>query len=285
MRGHSLRIAVMGATIAVLAVAAPAMRVGAATSTACTKTSGVTVIVDFAAFHHGVARGCASGQPSTALAAMRTAGFETAGTTQYGDAFLCRIDDLPEPKVEACAVTPPAKSSWSFYWARPTDAAWTYSRTGVLSYRPPPGTIVAFAFGDLAKPGVLPSAAIRTTGTPNTTTTAPTPRTTPTAIADPTIAPAAVTTTTPPLPTASTVVPSTTLPRAVPLHPTASAPATTTTTTTTAAARVVDRPAISPVTVKNRSGSPTGALLGGALVLGLGVAAGLTIRARRHRTT
>src|SRR6476469_3605474 len=110
MRGRSLRIALMGATIAVVAIVAPAARVDAAGEPACTTTSGVTVIVDFAGFHHGIARGCASGRPGTALEAMQAAGFETAGTTQYGDAFLCRIDGLPSPKTEACSATPPAKS-------------------------------------------------------------------------------------------------------------------------------------------------------------------------------
>src|SRR5689334_16207654 len=141
MRGHVLRIALTGVAIAGLAIAAPATRVGAAAPAPCSTTAGVTVIVDFAHFHHGIARGCASGRPATALAAMQAAGFATSGTTQYGDAFVCRIDDLPSPKTEACTATPPAKSSWSFYSARPTDATWTYSRVGVLSFRPEVGTI------------------------------------------------------------------------------------------------------------------------------------------------
>jgi hypothetical protein len=39
------------------------------------------------------------------------------------------------------------------------------------------------------------------------------------------------------------------------------------------------------VTIENSSGSPVGALLAVVLVLGLGTAAGLAIRARRRRAT
>ena len=179
MRARSLHAVTLGVAVAIFAIATPAPRVAGAAVSGCSKTSGVTVIVDFTYFQRDIERGCAPGTPATALAAVQAAGFSTAGTTQYGDAFLCRIDNLPPPKDEACAATPPARSSWSFYWARATDAAWTYSPTGVLSYRPPAGTIVAFAFGDLAKPGLLPSAAIRTsTSSPPTATTTPPTRAT-----------------------------------------------------------------------------------------------------------
>src|ERR1700722_10199816 len=111
MHVRSYLPAAIGAAIAILAVAAPAARVGAASASACTAQSGVTVIVDFTHFGHGIEQGCAPGSPNTALAAMHAAGFSTAGTTEYGDAFVCRIDDLPSPKSQACASTPPAMAS------------------------------------------------------------------------------------------------------------------------------------------------------------------------------
>ena len=100
-------IALLGAAIAIVA---PAPRARAASVPACTTTSGVTVIVDFTHFNGNIERGCAPGQTANALAALRAGGFTTAGTANYGDAFLCRIDGKPVAKAESCATTPPAKS-------------------------------------------------------------------------------------------------------------------------------------------------------------------------------
>jgi hypothetical protein len=273
MRARSLPAAVLGAAIAAIAIAAPAARVDAAPRAACTTTSGVTVIVDFTYFHGSIERGCAAGAPNTALAAIRDAGFGTAGTTRYGDAFVCRIDNEPAPNAEACNDTPPANSSWSFYYAHASDTTWTYSTSGVLSYRPPPGTALAFAYGSYAKPGVGP-AAVLPKRLPTTAPPATPPPTDP-----PVVAPANATTVT--TGAATTTAPPATAPRAVPLHPN---PSTSATTSTTSSPRVVDRnAAIGDEQVSPSSGSPVGAVLAVALVLGLGVAAGFAIRARRGR--
>lgn len=280
MRARSLHTAALGAAIAFLAIAAPAARVDAASNAACTTTSGVTAIVDFTHFRGDIERGCAPGAPSTALAALRGAGFDTAGTTRYGDAFVCRIDHRPSPSAEACNDTPPESASWSFYYARPNDATWTYSSAGVLSYRPPPGTIVAFAFGNHAKPGVRPAAAMPKPP-PTTTSAPPAPTAAPTN--PPVVAQVATTTTlSEPSTTTRAPTPSAPLSRAAPLHATTS---TTASTSTIARPRVVDRSAINHATVANGSGSATGAILAAALVVGLGLAAGVTIRARRRRAT
>src|SRR4029077_8628429 len=95
MSARALPIRAIGAAIAMVAVVAPAPRVGAAPARACTTKSGVTVIVDFTHFGRNIERGCAAGRPDTALAALHAAGFATAGTAQYGDAFVCRINGLP----------------------------------------------------------------------------------------------------------------------------------------------------------------------------------------------
>ena len=274
MRARTLHTAALGAAIAILAVVAPALavaRASAAPAPACTTTAGVTVIVDFSHFGRAIERGCAPGQPASALAALRAAGFETAGTTRYGDAFVCRIDNLPAPKREACADTPPATSSWSFYNARANDPTWTYTSIGVLSYRPPSGSIIAFAFGNLAKPGIRPAAAIPGTSTA-TTNTDPTPPTapaatvpaapTPTAVAPPTTT--AVSTTRPAVSRAPTTV-----------RPTKPAPGTSTST------RIVDHTGTIP---QNSSGSPFPAVLTAAIVVLLAVGAAVTVSTRRRRS-
>jgi hypothetical protein len=272
MRARSLHTAAVGAAIAMLAVVAPAARAGAAPSAACTATSGVTVVVDFTRFSRSIERGCAAGAPTDALTAIHAAGFVTAGTSRYGDAFLCRIDDLPAPKDEACSDTPPASSSWSFYFAKPGDASWTYSRTGVLSYHPAPGTAMAFAFGDSAKPGIRPADAIPTP-----------PATTPTSTTAPPVSALIVTTTPPAPPVTAAVRPAavttTTASQSAtrPVITARSAP------TTTTAARVVDRTASAKIP-HDDSGSPLPALVGAALAVALGASAVVTIRGRRRRT-
>src|SRR6476469_6447540 len=120
-----------GVAIAILAIVASAVvtiAAGAAPQSACTTTSGVTVIVDFTHFSGGrIERGCAPGRPANGLVALHDAGFATAGTVQYGDAFVCRIDGLPTPKQDACAVTPSPSAFWAYWNAKPSDSAWTYS--------------------------------------------------------------------------------------------------------------------------------------------------------------
>lgn len=274
--------AVAGAVIAYCAIAVPAARVNAAPASACNATTGVTVIVDFTHFGGNIERGCDPGSPGTALAAMQTAGFTTAGTARYGDAFVCRIDGRPSPKAEACTDTPSAGASWSFYYARPTDRAWTYSTTGVLSYQPASGTLIAFAFGNYAKPGVLPSGA--DAPTPTTTTTRPPRRTTVAPATPPVTALVGPTETTAP-DTVATSVPATTPAAST---STTRGPGSTTTSTaardtsTTTAPRIVDKTASGPVP-DDDSGSPLPAIITIALVAGIGAGTFAMIRVRRRR--
>jgi len=269
-------VRVIGAATVLLAVVAPAHPSGAAD--ACNASAGVTVIVDFTYFQGAVERGCASGRPANALDALRDAGFATAGTTEYGDAFVCRIDDEPSPKSEACTATPPTTRSWSFYFARRGAAGWTYSATGVLGYTPPPGSAVAFAFGNEARPGVAPPIATSTSTSVATRTTVPpvgvasAPTTVPTAATPATTARAA------PAVTSTTVAPGpASAPAAGPGHA-ARAP----TPPTTDAPRVVERSAARAV--HDSTGTPTGTLVAVALFVVLaGSGALLARRAARRR--
>ncbi len=277
MRVPTLAVWAIGATIAILAIlaiVAPAPPAGAASVSACTARTGVTVIVDFTHFHLNIERGCAPGHPANALDALQSAGFATAGTAQYGDAFLCRIDQLPSSAHESCANTPPATSSWSFYWARPTATDWTYAALGVTSYQPPAGTLIGFAFGDDTEPGIRPSAVISASTTP-TSTVAPAP----------TVGSAAVAVTTAP------VRPSTTVVVSRPSASTTTAAATTSISTPAAATRAGSLPGGTPRLVERTAagvghdspGSPRSAVLALAVVAILGVGGWGTIRARRRR--
>lgn len=299
--------AVIGAAIAIIgmigmiavgapAVGAPAIGVTAGSSSECTATSGVTVIVDFTHFAGGnIERGCAPGHPTSALTALHAAGFTTAGTTQYGNAFLCRIDGLPKPSQEACTVTPSAAAYWAFWHARPADASWTYSNVGVLDYRPAQGSIEAFAFGGRAQPGISPREALPPPPPPPTTrpTVPPTrPPTTP--------PPPPVTTDAPPPTTQSPPVSAATpLPGSAPtitsasgvtVAPTTSAATTSTrvtapprsTTSTSQPTRVVERSAAGRAPHES-SGSPLAAIVTIVVVGSLAIGATAFTRARRRR--
>jgi len=274
VRVRTLAARAIGTAIAAAAMAASAPPVGAVSPSACTARTGVTVIVDFTAFHLDIERGCAPGRPSSALAALQSAGFATAGTAQYGDAFVCRINDLPSSAKESCARTPPATASWSFYWARPTDTDWTYSTTGVTSDQPPPGSLVGFAFGDLATPGIGPSAVLGAPTLPSTTTVhrsavAPFAAPPPTTNRQPT------TTATAPLRS-----PATTTTADAAAQSTAP-PAPAAGSSTTPIPHVVERTAAD--VARDSSGSPRPALLALGVVGALSIGGWVAIRARRRR--
>jgi hypothetical protein len=130
---------------------------------ACAGTSGVTVTVDFTAFGGREQTRCALGAQSSGIAALENAGFTPAGTTRYGLAFVCRINNLPTPAQQACVTTPPATAYWAYYHASAGAKTWTFSTVGASSYVPPLGSIDAWAFGDSALPSKTPAQVRRAT--------------------------------------------------------------------------------------------------------------------------
>jgi hypothetical protein len=281
---------IIGAAIAISAIVASAVVIplvdpaGAAAS-ACTATSGVTVIVDFTHFAGGkIERGCAPGRPANGLIALYAAGFATAGTVQYGDAFVCRIDGLPAPKQESCAVTPAPSAFWAYWSARPADSSWTYNALGVLDYHPKSGTIEAFAFGARVKPGVAPSAAIPTTTStrpPTTTPTTQTPVTSPPPPVTAATLPATPGTTDPPVVALGSTT-TTTERRPKPTTTTTTRGGSSTSASTSTTAGIVERSASGP-RKHDDSGSPVGAILGVAIVGALALGGFAFTRARRRR--
>ncbi len=124
---------------------------------ACKGTSGVTVTVDFKAFGGVEQTRCAAGAQTSGVTALTNAGFPPTGTKQYGLAFICRINNLPSPSAQTCNSTPPANAYWAYYHASAKATSWSYATTGPTSYKPPVGTIEAWAFGKGAKPTKTPA--------------------------------------------------------------------------------------------------------------------------------
>jgi hypothetical protein len=138
-------------------VAAGAKAAVAGTAGPCSGTTGVTVSVDFKAFGGTQQTRCAPGKQTSGVAALQNAGFTPAGTTRYGLAFICRINNQPSPAQQSCVNTPPGNAYWAYYHALAGATTWTYSALGAASYVPPLGSIDAWAFGSSAKPTKIPA--------------------------------------------------------------------------------------------------------------------------------
>lgn len=157
--GRRTLVVLAGMAVVAMTVAIPGALEPATADTGCSTTHGVTVIVDFKALGGGVQRGCAI-NPASGLDALQKAGFGTAGTTRWGNAFVCRIDGKPGNPPETCAETPPGTAYWAYHNAKPTDAGWKYVQLAATLTRPQPGSIEGWAFGARALPGIAPSDAI-----------------------------------------------------------------------------------------------------------------------------
>ena len=121
-----------------------------AQAAACAGTTGVTVVVDYGSLG-GTSTGCASGDPSTGLAALTTSGHAYVFLARQ-PGFVCTIDALPNPCNGA-----PASAYWSYWHAQP-GGSWTYASTGAGSYNPQPGSVDGWSFGGGSAPGSPPPA-------------------------------------------------------------------------------------------------------------------------------
>ena len=153
--------ALLAALVSSVVAAGPASAVPVSS---CTTSSGVLVVVDFRHFGGSLTRGCAA-SPSTGFEALHDAGYTTDGTVRDGEGFVCRIDDHPNAKQDACYYTPPATAYWSYWHANAGQSSWSYSSLGAQSYHPKAGSIDAWVFGSTdvggtsGGPGFSPSEA------------------------------------------------------------------------------------------------------------------------------
>jgi hypothetical protein len=95
---------------------------------------GVTVVVDFSAFHRGITVGCDLSRPTNGLIALQKAGFGYTFVPRY-PGFICRINNEPGKCNGA-----PASTYWSYWRAKP-HGKWLYSNLGAASYHPNSGWV------------------------------------------------------------------------------------------------------------------------------------------------
>ncbi|HZG97253.1 MAG TPA: hypothetical protein VEY14_03230, partial [Nocardioidaceae bacterium] len=161
--GHSATSAAAGLSVSALLPAA------AGSAGYCPTSAGTTVVVDFTDLDIAgadVVVRCATGSPSTGLAALKQAGFQTAGTVEEGPLFVCRISGLPsaddplpipgDPDYsEQCARTPPFEAHWHYFVA-PNGGAWQESGLGAASHTPIPGGFEGWSFQLNRSPNIPP---------------------------------------------------------------------------------------------------------------------------------
>lgn len=93
----------------------------------------------------------------TAREALDLVGVTTEGTTEYGDAILCRVNGVPaadlplvnsadgSSTLETCASMPPAHAYWSV-WLKPAGGEWGYAMEGVDTQKLAPGEALELLF-------------------------------------------------------------------------------------------------------------------------------------------
>lgn len=110
---------------------------------ACAGYEGVTVVVDFGTLGGGVQTRCAPEPVKSGFDALSRAGFSYE---VIPGGFLCRIDGKPSNR--PCNRTPPPDYYWSYWLASEPGGAWTYSDLGAGSRDPEPGSVDGWSFVD-----------------------------------------------------------------------------------------------------------------------------------------
>lgn len=90
----------------------------------------VTIVVNFGALDSPDLKKC--GPAGIAAASLKAAGITTAGTADYGNQVVCRVDNLPSPSVESCAKLP-SNAYWALWIKTSPDAKWEYAQDGVAT--------------------------------------------------------------------------------------------------------------------------------------------------------
>lgn len=153
----------------VLAAGALSVAAGPAQAAAdCSGASDVVVVVDYKELGADTQVLCAEdADGTTVLETLRSAGLETAGTTQEGDAALCRVENLPSPQDERCQ-TYSDQAYWAISLAGPDADAWAYAQKGVAEQTVEGGGFVGLSYEPItadasatAEPGLAPGDATR----------------------------------------------------------------------------------------------------------------------------
>jgi hypothetical protein len=139
MTSRPVRLLARAALAAVVAVAvAPFIGTTAAeaTSGACPRGTGVTVVV-------GSQVACDTSGGGVAATKFTNVGHVLTYTVRF-PGMVCRVDGAPSSA--GCVNAPPADAYWALFWSNGTSGTWTYANLGVTSLQIPTGGWVAWVF-------------------------------------------------------------------------------------------------------------------------------------------
>jgi hypothetical protein len=119
--------------------------------------AGVTVVVEFDILDAQRIDECVEVSTETPAAdILNQARVTLAGTDAYGDAVVCRVNDLPsvstsvtvdghDPFIESCASMPPEFAYWAL-WVKQGSTDWGYAMEGVSDLMLKPGDSIGLVF-------------------------------------------------------------------------------------------------------------------------------------------
>jgi hypothetical protein len=147
-----------GAAPAASAPGAGATSAAAATPGSAASCAGVFVTVQFGLLGGDDVASCAAAtSPITAAAALAAVGITTAGTQQYGDQVVCRVNGEPSaskpfavpghaPYTETCTGMPAAFAYWAVWVRDAATGRWDYAQSGVGTQQLEPGQTLGLKF-------------------------------------------------------------------------------------------------------------------------------------------
>lgn len=101
----------------------------------------VDVYVDYGSLSSGapIERCFVTDKEINALELLASVNIEIEGTKEYGNAVVCRVNELPNASVETCDTMPPAEAYWAIYikehelFPIPFNTAgeWGWAQTGI----------------------------------------------------------------------------------------------------------------------------------------------------------
>lgn len=139
-------IALRGLVVAALTVVGLTGASAPAQAAACTRGTGVTVVVNSSV-------SCVNSAGGNAYSMFQAAGHQMRDMQQQ-PGFVCQIDGAPAG--HPC-VRPGTGAYWALFWSNGTSGSWTYSQSGVRSLSIPDGGWVAFVYqSSTSPPGVNP---------------------------------------------------------------------------------------------------------------------------------
>mgnify|MGYP000069397366 FL=1 len=140
------------AIVAVSGLVVPNLQNGPTTNSnsangACTK-QGTTLIVDFGKESNlAPIQKCVVANELSGWQFLQHAGLQVAGTSEYPNSFVCRINDWPSQKVEDCAGTPGlVGGSWVYFYSKPGSDGWLRSPVGAATRKPICGEVEGWLF-------------------------------------------------------------------------------------------------------------------------------------------